>query len=180
MKVFDFDGLNQSLEAVKVEILKVFDFDGLKRLIEELPICGRMDYPMGEPPLCNCILLRWHSGPCLFEPFGEGKGIFPGHYCYTIANRLFAGLEVPKIERNKKSVSDDSRYLDVVGIGKRIRQARKSRGFSINQLSDRSKLKFTDILQYEEETKIPTSGDLIKLADALDVRISFFFVPREQ
>ena len=60
-------------------------------------------------------------------------------------------------------------------IGQRIKQARKSSQLSLRDLAERAQISPMAISKYERDQDIPSSGVLLRLADALDVSIDFFF-----
>jgi len=60
-------------------------------------------------------------------------------------------------------------------IGKRIRRARKGAGLSLRVLAQCSGLSYSEIKNYEDDLAMPSSGDLIRIADVLKLRTSYFF-----
>lgn len=66
-----------------------------------------------------------------------------------------------------------------MSIGLRIKQARRRRGFSLRDLSDRAGVSHTAISQYERGIKNPGSDTLIRLSRSLDVGLDFFLRPTE-
>jgi transcriptional regulator with XRE-family HTH domain len=62
-------------------------------------------------------------------------------------------------------------------IGQRIKQARKANNLSLRKLADRVGISAMAISKYERDRSIPSSAVVIRLADALGVKIDFFFRP---
>lgn len=62
-------------------------------------------------------------------------------------------------------------------LSERLQQARKIAGLSLRGLADRVGLSHAAIKKYEDGKVYPSSDILIKLANALNVRIDFFFRP---
>lgn len=62
-----------------------------------------------------------------------------------------------------------------MSIGKRISQARKLRSMSLRDLGGKVGVSQSAIQNYEKDKNIPSSKVLINLAEALNVRIEFFF-----
>ncbi len=62
-------------------------------------------------------------------------------------------------------------------IGQRIKQARKSSQRSLRDLAERAQISPMAISKYERDQDIPGSGVLLRLAQALDVPVDFFFRP---
>lgn len=60
-------------------------------------------------------------------------------------------------------------------IGDRIQQARKSAGLSLRVLADKAGISAMAISKYENDQITPSSGVLLSLADALGVRVEYFF-----
>lgn len=60
-------------------------------------------------------------------------------------------------------------------IGDRIQQARKSAGLSMRALADKAGISAMAISKYENDQITPSSGVLLSLADALGVRVEYFF-----
>ena len=60
-------------------------------------------------------------------------------------------------------------------IGERIQQARKSAGLSLRALADMAGISAMAISKYENNKSTPSSGVLLNLARALDVRVEYFF-----
>lgn len=65
-----------------------------------------------------------------------------------------------------------------MSIGERIRQARKMSEFSLRDLAARVDVSAQAISKYETDADIPSSGVLLQLAKALNVRTEFFLRPR--
>lgn len=63
-------------------------------------------------------------------------------------------------------------------IGQRIRRARKAAGLSLRELAGRTGLSHTAIAKFESDELTPTSDRLLSLAQALGVRVEYFFRPR--
>ena len=62
-------------------------------------------------------------------------------------------------------------------IGQRIKQARKASQLSLRDLAERALISPMAISKYERDQDMPSSGVLLRLAQALDVSIDFFFRP---
>lgn len=62
-------------------------------------------------------------------------------------------------------------------LGNRIKRARKALGLSLRDLSDKVDLSHSAIKKYEDNDVVPSSEMLIKLAQALHVRVEYFFRP---
>ncbi len=60
-------------------------------------------------------------------------------------------------------------------IGDRILQARKAAGLSMRALADKAGISAMAISKYENNKSAPSSGVLLSLADALGVRVEYFF-----
>lgn len=60
-------------------------------------------------------------------------------------------------------------------IGERILQARKSTGLSLRSLAEKVGISAMAISKYENDQTTPSSGVLLSLADALGVRVEYFF-----
>ena len=60
-------------------------------------------------------------------------------------------------------------------IGERIQQARKSAGLSLRALAEMAGISAMAISKYENNQSTPTSGVLLELARALNVRVEYFF-----
>ena len=60
-------------------------------------------------------------------------------------------------------------------IGDRILQARKAAGLSMRALAERAQISAMAISKYETNKSTPSSGVLLSLADALGVRVEYFF-----
>lgn len=60
-------------------------------------------------------------------------------------------------------------------IGDRILQARKASGLSMRALAERAGISAMAISKYENNKSTPSSGVMMALADALDVRVEYFF-----
>ncbi|NPV81897.1 MAG: ImmA/IrrE family metallo-endopeptidase [Firmicutes bacterium] len=66
----------------------------------------------------------------------------------------------------------------MVSIGERIRRARRAVGLSMRDLADRVGVSHQAIFKYERDEDVPSSGVLLRLADALGVKIEYFFRTR--
>lgn len=64
-----------------------------------------------------------------------------------------------------------------MALGERIKQARKAKNLSMRELASKVNLSPMAISKYERDLIIPSSGVLLRLADALQVRIEYFFRP---
>ncbi|QQS16429.1 MAG: ImmA/IrrE family metallo-endopeptidase [Neisseriales bacterium] len=64
-------------------------------------------------------------------------------------------------------------------VGWRLRRARKSAGFSLRALGNRIGLTHAAIKRYEDEGVNPSSSVVAKLADALGVCPTYFFLPQK-
>ena len=62
-------------------------------------------------------------------------------------------------------------------IGQRIKQARKASRLSLRGLAEQAEISPMAISKYERDLDMPGSGVLLRLAQALDVSIDFFFRP---
>ena len=60
-------------------------------------------------------------------------------------------------------------------IGSRIKQARKASGLSLRELADKAGISHMAISKYENEKATPSSGVLLALAKAMNVRAEYFF-----
>ncbi|TYP57439.1 helix-turn-helix domain-containing protein [Thermosediminibacter litoriperuensis] len=60
-------------------------------------------------------------------------------------------------------------------IGERIRYARQAAGLSLRDLAKKIGVSHTAIAKYEKNRDIPSSAVLIRLAEALDVNVDYFF-----
>ncbi len=63
--------------------------------------------------------------------------------------------------------------LQIPGMGKRIREQRKLRGLSQEELSVMIGAGRTMVAHYEKEARLPSFGRLIKLAQALNVSTDY-------
>ena len=64
-------------------------------------------------------------------------------------------------------------------IGNRIRQARLAAGFSLGALGEKVGVTHTAIQKYEKGGLTPSSSQLLKLAQACDIRVEYFFRTHE-
>jgi len=62
-------------------------------------------------------------------------------------------------------------------IGERIKQARKANNKSLRQLAEEVGVSAMAISKYERGESVPGSGVLLRLAQALNVKVDFFFRP---
>src|SRR3990172_1027307 len=62
-------------------------------------------------------------------------------------------------------------------IGQRIKQARKANNLSLRDLAERVEISPMAISKYERDLDTPSSGVLLRLAQALGVSIDFLFRP---
>lgn len=62
-------------------------------------------------------------------------------------------------------------------IGERIRHARRMAGLSLRNLADEVEVSAQAISKYERGMDVPSSGVLLQLAKALDVKVEFFLRP---
>lgn len=62
-------------------------------------------------------------------------------------------------------------------IGQRIKQARKANNLSLRKLAEEIGVSAMAISKYERDLDIPGSGILLRLAQALKVKVDFFFRP---
>ena len=65
----------------------------------------------------------------------------------------------------------------LVQFGQRLLRARKAAGLSMKALSEQVGLSANAIKKYEHGDNMPTSANLLKLAQALEVRTEYFFRP---
>jgi transcriptional regulator with XRE-family HTH domain/Zn-dependent peptidase ImmA (M78 family) len=63
-------------------------------------------------------------------------------------------------------------------VGERIKQARKANNLSLRELAERAEISPMAISKYERGQDIPSSGVLLRLAQALGVPVDFFFRPQ--
>lgn len=63
-------------------------------------------------------------------------------------------------------------------IGERIKQARKANSMSMRNLAEKADISAMAISKYERDLDTPSSGVLLRLAQALNISIDFFFRPR--
>ena len=62
-------------------------------------------------------------------------------------------------------------------IGERIKQARKASHFSLRKLAEDVGVSAMAISKYERDQDVPSSGVLLRLSQALQVKVDFFFRP---
>jgi Zn-dependent peptidase ImmA (M78 family)/DNA-binding XRE family transcriptional regulator len=62
-------------------------------------------------------------------------------------------------------------------IGQRIKQARKANNMSLRSLAEKAEISAMAISKYERDLDMPSSGVLLRLAQALGVSIDFLFRP---
>ena len=62
-------------------------------------------------------------------------------------------------------------------LGGRIQRARIIARLSRRQLARKSDISPSDIRKYELSVKCPSSGELLSLSRALDVKVEYFFRP---
>lgn len=63
-------------------------------------------------------------------------------------------------------------------IGQRIKQARKANNLSLRNLAEKAEISAMAISKYERDLDTPSSGVLLRLAQALGVSIDFLFRPQ--
>lgn len=63
-------------------------------------------------------------------------------------------------------------------LGQRIKQARKANKMSLRELAEKAEISAMAISKYERGLDTPSSGVLLRLAQALGVSIDFFFRPQ--
>lgn len=63
-------------------------------------------------------------------------------------------------------------------IGQRIKQARKANNMSLRNLAEKAEISAMAISKYERDLDTPSSGVLLRLAQALGVSIDFLFRPQ--
>src|SRR4030065_1423187 len=63
-------------------------------------------------------------------------------------------------------------------IGQRIKQARKANNMSLRNLAEKAEISAMAISKYERDLDTPSSGVLVRLAQALGVSIDFLFRPQ--
>ena len=66
--------------------------------------------------------------------------------------------------------------IDMISLGKRIRYIRKKKDWTIETLSDKSKISAVYISQIETGTRVGSLETLISLSNALEVSIEDFLV----
>src|SRR5690554_5999212 len=64
-------------------------------------------------------------------------------------------------------------------IGSRIKQARKASGLSLRELAEKAGISHMAISKYENKKATPSSGVLLALAKAMNVRTEYFFRHQE-
>jgi Zn-dependent peptidase ImmA (M78 family)/DNA-binding XRE family transcriptional regulator len=64
-----------------------------------------------------------------------------------------------------------------MSIGERIKQARKASNLSLRKLADEIGVSAMAISKYERNQDVPGSGVLVRLSQALNVKVDFFFRP---
>jgi len=64
-----------------------------------------------------------------------------------------------------------------MALGERIKQARLASGMSLRALASEVGVSAQAISKYERGLDVPSSGVLIRLAQALDIKVEFFFRP---
>src|SRR4030067_2672165 len=62
-------------------------------------------------------------------------------------------------------------------IGQRIKQARKANNLSLRDLAEKAEISTMAISKYERDLDTPSSGVLLRLAQALGISIDFLFRP---
>ncbi len=62
-------------------------------------------------------------------------------------------------------------------IGQRIKQARKANNMSMRNLAEKAEISAMAISKYERDLDTPSSGVLLRLAQALGITIDFLFRP---
>lgn len=62
-------------------------------------------------------------------------------------------------------------------LGERIKQARTASGLSLRGLADHAHISAMAVSKYENNKSVPSSGVLLALAEALNVRVEYFFRP---
>ena len=72
------------------------------------------------------------------------------------------------------------RDLGQLGVGEKIRNMRSNKGFSLQQLAEKTGLSKPLISQIENEQVSPPISTLLKIANSLDTDISFFFQDKVQ
>lgn len=86
---------------------------------------------------------------------------------------------VSSAEKNKKNVTKKKKsarkiQVPVVRIGEKVRQLRKSKGLSIQKLADLSGVSPAGVYKIETNGMVPTVTTLVKLANALERRVTYF------
>jgi Zn-dependent peptidase ImmA (M78 family)/DNA-binding XRE family transcriptional regulator len=71
-----------------------------------------------------------------------------------------------------------NRMEDTMTLGERIKQARKANKMSLRDLAEKAEISAMAISKYERNLDIPSSGVLLRLAQALDVSIDYLFRPQ--
>jgi transcriptional regulator with XRE-family HTH domain len=64
-----------------------------------------------------------------------------------------------------------------MSIGERIKQARKANNLSLRKLAEKIGVSAMAISKYERDLDVPGSGVLLRLSQALNVKLDFFFRP---
>ncbi len=65
-------------------------------------------------------------------------------------------------------------------FAKRLKEARNTRGYTQNKLSELSDVHEKSIARYEAGTTAPTADNVVKLAQALEVSIDYLLLPYAQ
>jgi transcriptional regulator with XRE-family HTH domain len=65
-------------------------------------------------------------------------------------------------------------------LGERLRRTRKAKGLTLQQLAGKAGLDIAAISRLEREPRDPRASSLAKLADALDVSVSFLMAAEDQ
>jgi Zn-dependent peptidase ImmA (M78 family)/DNA-binding XRE family transcriptional regulator len=66
-----------------------------------------------------------------------------------------------------------------MGIGERIKQARKANKMSLRELAEKAEISAMAISKYERGLDTPSSGVVLRLAQALGVSVDFLFRPQK-
>jgi len=65
-------------------------------------------------------------------------------------------------------------------LGERLRRTRKAKGLTLQQLADETELNIAAISRLERKPRDPRTSSLDKLADALEVSVSFLMSKEDQ
>jgi transcriptional regulator with XRE-family HTH domain len=61
-------------------------------------------------------------------------------------------------------------------LGMRIREARKEKGWTMQELSERTNISQSQISNYEKDTRNPSFANMAKIADVFEVSLDWFAI----